>query len=120
MWLRSVLVAVAASLVLLAASTAGAATQRMLIGTDGPGFTITLTYKGKAAKKLTPGAYTLVVRDKASIHNFHLVGPGVNKTVTSVPFMGTKTVKVVLKKGKYTYQCDPHAAAGMKGTFTVG
>jgi plastocyanin len=28
-------------------------------------------------------------------------------------------VTVTLKKGKYTYQCDPHAAGGMKGTFTV-
>jgi plastocyanin len=24
-----------------------------------------------------------------------------------------------LKKGTYTYQCDPHAASGMKGTFKV-
>jgi plastocyanin len=26
---------------------------------------------------------------------------------------------VKLKPGKYTYQCDPHASAGMKGTFRV-
>jgi len=23
------------------------------------------------------------------------------------------------KPGRYTYQCDPHAAAGMKGSFKV-
>jgi plastocyanin len=39
--------------------------------------------------------------------------------VTSVPFTGTKTVTVTLKQGKYTYQCDPHAASGMKGSFNV-
>jgi plastocyanin len=26
---------------------------------------------------------------------------------------------VTLQKGTYTYQCDPHASSGMKGTFTV-
>jgi hypothetical protein len=26
---------------------------------------------------------------------------------------------MVLKKGTYTYQCDPHASRGMKGTFKV-
>jgi plastocyanin len=28
-------------------------------------------------------------------------------------------VTVMLKKGTYTYQCDPHAASGMKATFKV-
>ena len=59
------------------------------------------------------------VQDKGTIHDFHLIGPGVNKVVTSVPFTGTKTVMVKLKKGKYIYQCDPHAASGMKGSFKV-
>jgi plastocyanin len=36
-----------------------------------------------------------------------------------VPFKGEKTVMVTLKKGTYTYQCDPHAGGGMKGTFEV-
>jgi plastocyanin len=36
-----------------------------------------------------------------------------------VPFVGDKSVTVTLKKGTYTYQCDPHASSGMKGTFTV-
>jgi plastocyanin len=26
---------------------------------------------------------------------------------------------VTLKKGRYTYYCDPHEFAGMKGSFTV-
>jgi plastocyanin len=73
---------------------------------------------GKDVKTLKAGTYTMVVRDKSSIHNFHLVGPGVNKS-TTVPFTGTTTWTVKLKKGKYTYQCDIHASVGMKGTFTV-
>jgi plastocyanin len=36
-----------------------------------------------------------------------------------VAFQGDKNVTVTLKPGTYTYQCDPHAASGMKGTFTV-
>jgi plastocyanin len=59
------------------------------------------------------------VEDKSDMHNFHLIGPGVDEEVTDVPFVGKKTVTVTLQKGTYTYQCDPHAASGMKGTFTV-
>ena len=72
----------------------------------------------KDVKTLTAGTYTIKVEDKASIHNFHLKGPGVNKS-TAVPFVGTQTWKVILKKGTYTYECDPHASSGMKGTFKV-
>jgi plastocyanin len=50
----------------------------------------------------------LVVNDKSSIHNFHIKGPGLNKVVTTVPFVGTKTLTVTLQKGTYTYVCDPH------------
>jgi plastocyanin len=105
--------------VLAFASAGGAATHPKLVGTAGPGFTIGIKMNGKSVKTLKAGTYTLVVNDKASSHNFHLIGPGINKKVTTVPFVGTKTVTVILKKGKYTYQCDPHAASGMKGSFTV-
>jgi plastocyanin len=89
-----------------------------LVGTVGPGFTITLTQGGKAVKTLKAGSYTIKVQDKASIHDFHLIGKGLNKS-TTVPFTGTQTWKVTLKAGSYTFQCDPHAAEGMKGTFKV-
>jgi plastocyanin len=36
-----------------------------------------------------------------------------------VAFVGKRTWTVTLKPGKYTYQCDPHAASGMKGSFRV-
>jgi plastocyanin len=102
------------------ASTAAAQpATTALTGTVGPGFTISLVKGGTKVGSLKPGSYRITVSDKASSHDFHLFGPGVNKLITSVPFKGTKTVTVTLKRGTYTYQCDPHAAGGMKGTFTV-
>jgi hypothetical protein len=95
-----------------------AMTVPKLVGTTGPGFDIEVTKAGKDVKKLPHGTYKIVVRDKSNAHNFHLVGPGVSKA-TSVSFVGTKTWTVKLKKGKYTYQCDVHAANGMKGSFRV-
>ena len=49
--------------------------------------------------------------------NFALKG-AMKKTLTGVSFTGTKTVTIKLKKGKYTYYCQPHASL-MKGSFTV-
>jgi plastocyanin len=83
-----------------------------LNGTVGPGFTIAL-----AKKPTKAGKYTLVVSDKSSIHNFHLTGPGVN-VKTSVAAIGSKTFRITLKKGKYSFVCDPHAST-MHGTFRI-
>ena len=116
--LRPIASLLAASALLVFAST-GVAASPKLVGTTGPGFSIKVTMNGKAVKSLKAGTYKLVVHDRADSHNFHVFGPGLNKKVTTVSFMGTKTVTVTLKKGKYTFQCDPHAAAGMKGSFTV-
>jgi plastocyanin len=96
------------------ASGAGA-----LEGEVGPGFKIEVSQNGEDAETVKAGTYTLKVEDKSPSHNFHLIGPGVDKVVTAVPFSGEKTVTVALEKGTYTYQCDPHATSGMKGTFTV-
>jgi Copper binding proteins, plastocyanin/azurin family len=100
----------------VAVAPAFAATPK-LVGTDGPSFTITLTKGGKKVRSVKPGKYTITVRDKSNIHNFHLRGPGVNKS-TAVSFVGTKTWTLTLKKGTYRYVCDPHASS-MKGSFTV-
>jgi plastocyanin len=108
-----------ASLGLAAPALAAPAAATPLTGTVGPGFTITLAKAGKKVTSLKAGSYAITVTDKATIHNFHLLGPGVNKEITSVPFKGKKTLTITLKKGIYTYQCDPHAAGGMKGTFKV-
>jgi len=111
--------ALAASLALSAPALAGSSASTPLAGTVGPGFTIKLTKGGTSVKTLKPGSYTLTVKDKSASHDFHIFGPGVAKVVTTVPFVGTKTVTVTLKKGTYTFQCDPHAQSGMKGTFKV-
>ena len=90
----------------------------VLVGEVGPGFTVEVKRAGHDLKTIKAGTYRIKVEDKASIHNFHLFGPGLNKK-TGVPFKGETTWTVKLKPGKYTYQCDPHAASGMKGTFKV-
>jgi len=97
----------------------GPSTSAELDGEVGPGFEIEVKQHGEDAESVSAGTYTLKVEDKSDIHNFHLIGPGVDQEVTSVPFEGEKTVTVTLEPGTYTYQCDPHASQGMKGTFEV-
>ena len=97
----------------------GGSASGTLDGETGPGFTIEVKQNGKDAESVKAGTYTLKVEDKSASHNFHLIGSGVDKVVTDVGFVGDKTVTVTLKKGTYTYQCDPHASSGMKGTFEV-
>jgi plastocyanin len=100
-------------------TTTGGAASMELEGETGPGFEIEVKQNGADAESVAAGTYTLKVEDKSSSHNFHLIGPGVDEEVTTVPFTGEKEVTVTLKPGTYTYQCDPHADSGMKGTFEV-
>jgi plastocyanin len=103
-----------------AGSGAGAPAQATkLVGTVGPGFTITLRdAQGAVVSRLDPGTYEIEVRDLAEEHNFHLRGPGVDRA-TSVAGTGTETWTVTLRDGTYTFLCDPHSTS-MRGTFTVG
>jgi plastocyanin len=89
-----------------------------LEGETGPGFEIKLRQDGDEVQTLEAGTYTLSVEDQSEMHNFHLIGPGVDEEVTDVPFVGERSVTVTLQAGTYTFQCDPHAEQ-MKGTFTV-
>ena len=107
---RTAVLAVVALTALAAALPVFAQTVK-LTGTVGPGFTISMKKPTKAGK------IRLVVSDKSSIHNFRLKGPNVNVS-TSVPAIGSKTFTVTLKKGKYTFLCDPHPTT-MKGSFTI-
>jgi hypothetical protein len=114
-----VVTAVLAGLAALTLSaSAGAMAPPKLIGAVGPGFTITLKKGARPVRMLTAGRYTITVADRSNIHNFHLKGPGVNREITTVGFVGTKTVIVALKKGTYTLVCDPHFTS-MKGSFRV-
>ena len=75
-------------------------------------------FKLSAKSVASPGKVTFVFKNTGHIlHDFKisskktpLIGPG-----------KTATIAVTLKKGKYTYLCTVpgHAAAGMKGVFTV-
>jgi hypothetical protein len=107
----------AAAVAITLAAGASPAVLPKLTGTVGPGFTITLKRGTAPVRVLKAGFYNLTVADKASIHNFHLTGPGVN-VKTSVSGTGTKTFTVTLKKGTYKFVCDPHASV-MKGSFKV-
>lgn len=111
----------------LAAIAAVAATSALghptatpaLVGTVGPGYTITLKSGTKVVKTLKAGTYKLTIHDNAKIHAFSLDGPhGYAKDFTAVPFVGTKTFTVKLKAGKYKYYCPPHEPI-MFGHFTV-
>ena len=70
------------ALALASAGGAGCESTIQLTGTVGPGFTITLKNHTKTVKTLAPAKYTFVINDKSNIHNFHLIGPGVNKKTT--------------------------------------
>ena len=106
------------ALSLLLAGTASAA-PKTVVGTVGPGFTISLTLEGKKVTTLKAGVpYRFVIKDRSSAHDFHITGPGVNKVMTGVGFTGTKSAVLKLKKGTYRFVCDPHAAS-MKGSFKV-
>ncbi len=90
-----------------------------LVGTVGPGYTIGLTVNGQKLVRLKAGTVKLVIHDRASIHAWSLDGPnGFAKDFTTVPFVGTKTVVLKLKAGKYKFYCPPHESM-MFGHFTV-
>jgi plastocyanin len=88
-----------------------------LTATVGPGATISLrTRRGARVTRLKAGRYRIVVRDRSTMHNFHLSGRGVNKR-TTVRFRGTVTWTVTFRKGRtYRFVCDPHSRR-MKGSF---
>ena len=81
-----------------------------LVGTVGPGSSISLKKgSGGSAKTLAAGKYSISIRDLSKTHNFHLIGPGVNKA-TGVRFTGRVTWAVRLRKGTYRFQSDANKA----------
>ncbi len=71
----------------------------------------------RTLKTVKAGTYRIKIEDKSAIHNFHLIGRGVNKS-TSVSGVGETIWTVKLKPGKYTFLCDPHPTT-MRGSFRV-
>ena len=117
---RRLLPVIAVAALALPPTAFAVASATRLAGTTGPGFTITLKKAGKKVTTLTRGKYTITVSDKSKQHDFFLNGPGIrNLRVTGLSFVGTKTVTVTLRKGRYEYYCKPHRSLGMRGFFTV-
>jgi hypothetical protein len=78
---------------------------------------VTLTRPdGTRVRTLQPNAYRIVVRDRTTAQNFHLVGPSLNARTK----VGTKTTSiwtVNLTPGKYSYRSDRNKLLG--GAFIV-
>jgi plastocyanin len=82
------------------------------------GFKIEMeTAAGRKLKTVEAGTYRIKIEDRSTIHNFHLKGPGVNRS-TSVAGRTETIWTVRLRAGTYTFKCDPHASM-MRGTFRV-
>jgi hypothetical protein len=119
---RTMHIAIVAAAIGLAFALAGiapaASAPKTVQGSVGPGFTIGLELGDKKVTGLKHGAYRFVINDRSSIHDFHVAGPGLNRTITTVDFTGTKSIVVTLEKGVYRYFCDPHSDL-MHGSFRV-
>jgi plastocyanin len=107
-----IVLALLALVAALAAAASASPNASRLTGTVGPGFTIKMS-----SKTVKAGTYVITVKDLSTFHNFHLVGPGVNKA-TSVEKQGTTSWKLKLRRGTYRFVCDPHSTT-MKGTLRV-
>lgn len=114
------LVAAAVAVAIVASAEARSSSTR-LIGTVGPGYTITLKKGTAKVKTLKAGKYTFVIADKSSIHNFTIErekGGKIEKELTDTSFQGKKTVTVTLKKGSWKFYCSSHESQ-MFGFFKV-
>ena len=110
------LLATTTCVALVLTATAGARTYYAKVG---PGTTITVkNARGVKVSQIPRGTHTIRVRDSSVHHNFHLLGPGVNRK-TSLTFTGLKIWTIKFAPGAYRYRCDPHRL-DMRGRFTVG
>jgi plastocyanin len=118
--LISIVILAALALPLAAPAGVDATTPTKLAAVTGPGFTITVKKGRTKVTRLKPGRYTFTVSDRSGAHDFVLTGPGIrNKRITTVPFRGTRSATVTLRRGRYEYYCTPHRSMGMKGFITV-
>ena len=71
---------------------------------------------GAKVTHVDPGQYTITVHDFATLHNFHLSGPGVDQA-TDVETTAQTTWNVTFTDGTYRFRCDAHPTL-MRGSFT--
>jgi plastocyanin len=101
---------------------ASALAQERLIATVGTNDTnvITLTHaNGSPVADIPAGTYSIEVRDRSRMHNFHLTGPDVDRR-TTIEGIGTDTWVVTFRdQSVYTFLCESHPTE-MRDTFTTG
>jgi plastocyanin len=111
-----------AAVVAALASPAGALAQERLIATVGTNDAHVITLvraNGSPVVDIPAGTYTIEVRDRSRLHNFHLFGPGVDRE-TTIAETGTETWTVTFRnEARYTFLCDAHPV-DMRDTFTTG
>lgn len=96
----------------------GTAAARTFYAKVGPGMAITLkNARGIKVSQIPRGTHTIRVRDNSVLHNFHLLGPGVNRK-TRLVFTGLKIWTIAFARGAYRYRCDAHPRQ-MRGRFSV-
>jgi len=94
------------------------ATVPRLLATVGPKSTISLrSASGAVLRTIKAGTYSIAVRDRSKLHNFHLVGKGVNRK-TGLAFVGTTTWKVKLAAGALRFFSD-RSPTGVRGSIRV-
>jgi hypothetical protein len=71
---------------------------------------------GKRVRTLQPNQYRIVVHDRTTKQNFHLVGPSVNRE-TKIAAKTTRTWSVNLQPGSYRYRSDRNTR--LAGAFIV-
>jgi hypothetical protein len=88
------------------------------VGQDDASVISLTTETGVPVTDIPAGVYLIEVRDYSSLHNFHLLGPGVDRS-TEVGFVGTVRWAVFFQwKERYRYLSDPDTAQ-MLDTFTT-
>jgi hypothetical protein len=96
----------------------------LLVATVGTndGTDIVLSHQdGRQVRELAPGTYTIRVRDRSRIHNFHLAS-NTDRSVdfrTELEFVGEQDFTVTFQdRTRYAYACEPHWQT-MNGEFFV-
>jgi hypothetical protein len=101
----------------------GAVTQPLIAtvgsATAPDAYQISLTDStGAKVTHVDPGQYAITVHDYATLHNFHLTGPGVDQS-TGVETTVQTAWNVTFTDGTYRFVCDAHPTL-MRGSFTSG
>jgi plastocyanin len=121
--LRTAVVIICALVLVLpaAAGRADVPSLTAIVGTN-DAFAIALNdASGTKVTRLVPGTYTVLVKDRSAIHNFHLAS-NEDATVdfrTDLEFVGEQSFAVTFRDDtRYAYACEPHWMT-MNGEFLV-